>query len=174
MRLSATTLLIAALSASPALAGRAAPKHAPAPAPAPPEPNYVGLTVPPIPAGLTDEGGYLLPATNGTTYGIGLVKKGEQQMWWLQRLMGHSPDGKPRWSVEAVLNAPATEHHFVFGQCAVRGTPVPEIIAEAALEDAPTFTHVFRAWRVETAEPRFAPMQVTDVTCVNEGFGVEP
>ena len=168
-------LLSALLLAGSAWAGsKAPPKKAPPAAAAPaPEPAYVGLTVPPLPAGLDDEGGYLLPTTNGTTYGIALVARGSQHMWWLQRLLGHTPDGRPNWSVEAVQPAPPSEHHFVFAQCALEGTPDPAIIAEAALENAPTLTHVMRAWKAQPAERRFAPLPATGVTCVNEGYGID-
>jgi hypothetical protein len=133
----------------------------------------VGVNVPPLPAGLEDQGGFLLPVTNGTTYSIAMVSKGPLHMWWLQRLLGHSRDGKPRWTVESVQTIPDSENHFIYGQCAWRGTPIPEIIAEAVPENAPTFTRIMRAWRIEPADRRFAPLPATEVTCVNETFGIE-
>jgi hypothetical protein len=96
-----------------------------------------------------------------------------ERMVWLEKGLGHEPDGAARWLVVAVLPLPTLGNDEVVlfgdGSCTVGGAYDPEIVA-VVHEGAGAAYRVRSAWRARRAEGRFEPLESELVECLDAGY----
>jgi hypothetical protein len=152
-----------------------APQGAPAAVDTPP--SYVGLRMPPGPAGVRTLGGYVVEPQKSMDYTVAHQRDAAGDMLWLERVTGHDAQGRPSLEVLAVQRLPplAQGDTVILGpQCAVgdaSGGGDDNTVAVVAYEEAAILTKVRHAWRVDVEGRRFVPLPPDGVQCMNEGFG---
>ncbi|HEX8691078.1 MAG TPA: hypothetical protein VF746_01450 [Longimicrobium sp.] len=152
-----------------------APRGAPAAVDTPP--SYVGLRIPPGPAGVRMLGGYVVEPQKSMDYTVDHRRDAAGDMLWLARTTGHDAQGRPSLEVLAVQRIPplAQGDTVILGpQCAVgdaSGGGDDNTVAVVAYEEAAILTRVRHAWRVDVEGRRFVPLPPGGVQCMNEGFG---
>ena len=148
--------------------------------------KYIGLQYPPVPDGITIEGGWVIEQKGSNAlsdYSIGSVVEGDKTSLWLERLIGQDPQGKPSFQVVDVLPLPPIDNQKedILGgspyQCRINeGEYDPTLIVIAQLEDGNTefLTQVRQAWRVDLASEQFNEinLQGLEFKCENMGFGL--
>lgn len=152
-----------------------APQSAPAAVDTPP--SYVGLRMPPGPAGVQVLGGYVVEPQKSMDYAVDHRRDAAGDMLWLERVTGHDAQGRPSLEVLAVQRIPplAPGDTVILGpQCAVgdvSGGGDDNTVAVVTHEETDILTRVSHAWRVDVEARRFVPLPADSVQCINEGFG---
>jgi hypothetical protein len=121
--------------------------------------HYVGLSHPPLPAGLTE--GISLMIQDSEDYGLFLVSEGENYMLWLSKLMHVDASGNPSWEVRDVLDLSnfETGDILVPDGCSLNGVPDYEIVV------AGRNGVMIAAWRANTASNVFEVIPVNGIEC---------
>lgn len=135
--------------------------------------EYIGLRHPPLPAGLSDQAGYLINPDGEIEYAVAYIARKSGGMLWLERLTHRNPLGHPFFEVRAVLSLPplSNQDSLIFGQCRLDGAIDPEIIAIVAETDAEIYREIRQAWRASREGERFEPLPVDRLACINESYG---
>jgi hypothetical protein len=139
--------------------------------------NYIGLRYKNVPKGLTDLGGWVVgnDLVNGREYVVANVKKGAQQMLWLEVILARDTQGRPTYQVVDVLNLPTITNAVQLthgGQCSRNGVTDPELITIARYEDTSELRQILRAWRANRRSGKFEVASVRNIVCSNRGQGV--
>ena len=121
--------------------------------------KYIGLTYPPIPAGLTE--GFSMMIQDTEDHGLWLVMEGADQMLWLSEITHYDADGAAFWEVKDVLELSDLEAGLVLipDGCLLNGAPDPEIIIVGKDET------VLLAWRANTALDMFEVIPTNGIEC---------
>jgi hypothetical protein len=143
-----------------------------APQPVAADAGWVGVVHSDAPAGLSRGSSALMETQDGITYGLVEMIEESGRMVWLEKGIGHEPDGDARWQVLAVLPLPALEAGdivlFAGAWCTVDGAYDPEIVA-VVNEGSGAAYRVRSAWRARRAEARFEPVGSESVECFDAG-----
>jgi len=121
--------------------------------------QYIGLSYPPFPAGLSQDFSMLIQNKDG--YGLSLVSDGAIKMLWLNKITQYDTDGNPYWEVKDVLELSNVEAGLTLipDGCLLNGVPESEIFA-AARNGV-----VVLAWRANTSLDRFEVMATDGIRC---------
>jgi hypothetical protein len=60
---------------------------------------------------------------------------------------------------------------LVVGDCSAGGETEPDVFALVKPDAVDTFRVIYRAWRVDRRQRRFAPIRSQGIQCRNEGYG---
>jgi hypothetical protein len=139
--------------------------------------NYIGLRYKNVPKGLTDLGGWVVgnDLVNGREYVVANVKKGAQQMLWLEVILARDTEGRPTYQVIDVLNLPTITNSVQLthgGQCERNGVTDPELITIARYQDTAELRQILRAWRANRRSGKFEVASVRNIVCSNRGQGI--
>jgi hypothetical protein len=112
---------------------------------------------------------------NLNVYGISRVKKGNQEMLWLEMVADRDRTGNPsKWLVLDVFNVPKiNKSHTLIGHfCLRNGVRDYEIIAIAKIQDVPYYRQIQKAWRANQKTRKFEAISTKGISCENVGYGV--
>ena len=128
-----------------------------------------------LPTGFVENAGWHVDVYNATDYGISLACKGNDWMAFLQRGIGTSKDGKPKWESIADLVLPPlkADETYVYFYCRKDGDePDPSLIVIAKKTVGPEYTNVIQAWRANVKRGSFEQVPISGISCENEGYGL--
>ena len=128
--------------------------------------QYIGLSYPPFPAGLSQDLSMLIQ--NSDDYGLSLVSAGANKMLWLSKITHYdTTSGNPFWEVKDVLGLSNVEAGLVLipDGCSLNGVPDSEIIV-AGRNGA-----IILAWRANTSLDKFEVIPTEGIQC-NSDKGV--
>ena len=130
--------------------------------------KYIGLNLPPIPAGLTE--GFSMMIQGTEDHGLWLVMDGTDEMLWLSEITHYDSDGAAYWEVRDVLDLSDLEAGLVLipDGCFLNGVPDNEIIIAGKDET------VLLAWRANTALDIFEVIPTNGIECRSDtGWNLE-
>ena len=137
---------------------------------APSRDSYVGLRRGSLPAGVTSEGGAVIPSrgsSGGGPYAFTRVRTPRGEMVWLDSISaGGAPS--PARIVRAELRLPplARDERVMLASCDVDGALDGRVVAIVVNQPNVTkFTQVRQAWRANPATGAFEVIPVTGITC---------
>jgi hypothetical protein len=121
--------------------------------------KYVGISYPPLPAGLSEEIGMLLQGAED--HSLSLLSDGENKMLWFSKMTHRDVNGNAYWEVQDVLDLSNVEAGLTLlpDGCSLNGTPDSEIIV--ASKDGTTRL----AWRANTTLNVFEVIPVSGIEC---------
>jgi hypothetical protein len=128
--------------------------------------QYIGLSYPPFPVGLSQDLSMLIQDSDG--YGLWLVSDGANKMLWLSKITHYdTTSGNPYWEVKDVLGLSNIEAGLVLipDGCALNDAPDSEIIV-AGRNGA-----IVLAWRANTSLDKFESIPTDGIKC-NSDKGV--
>lgn len=138
----------------------------------------IGYLYPPLPAGATDLGGWMITATmgNGELHPLGvhhLILDGARQVW-LGRLAERDSAGRATWELLQSLTLPETEQPSrLVSSCAGPGGEFDgRLFGLAAPTEAEFHTQLFHAWSVDIDARAMVPVSPDSLRCHNEGYGL--
>lgn len=151
-------------------------------APAHPAGPYVGLEHPPEPAGVEDQGGWVILTDawrdnrDTTVHAVQRVRIAGRLWVWLDTLARHTPDGKAIWRVVAELQLPETPPNSgLVSTChGVPGAVEGQVFALVEWADADQEYHrvIHHAWRVDLDALAIAEIPAAGVRCTNDAYGL--
>jgi len=122
--------------------------------------KYIGLSYPPLPAGLTQDLSMLIQ--NSDNYGLWLVSDGANKMLWLSKITQYdTTNGNPFWEVKDVLGLSNVEAGTVLipDGCSLNGQPDTEIFI------ASKNGTIVSAWRANTTLNVFEVIPIDGIEC---------
>lgn len=124
--------------------------------------SYIGLSYPPLPAGLSVEFGMLIQDAND--YSLSLVLEGANKMLWLSKLSHTDSNGNAYWEVKDILELSNVETGLALvpDGCFLNGQPDREIFA--AVKDGT----ILLAWRANTALNVFEVIPPNGIECQSD------
>jgi hypothetical protein len=128
-----------------------------------------------LPVGFVENAGWVVDIYNPSDYAISLACKGNEWKAFLQRRIGTSKDGKPKWVSIADLALPPlkADETYVYFDCRKDGDePDPSLIVIAKKTDGPEYTNIIQAWRASIKRDSFEQVPISGILCENEGYGL--
>ncbi len=121
--------------------------------------QYIGLTYPPLPAGVTEQLSMLIQDAEG--YGLWLVDDGTDKMLWLGKVTSSTSSGAAEWVVKDVLALSKLGAGLVLNPdaCSLNDAIDTEIIALAQNDT------IRYAWRANTATEKFESLPTEGIRC---------
>jgi hypothetical protein len=126
-----------------------------------------------LPRGLKDLGGWIVGDPYASrVYGISHVKKGNQQILWLE-IVTIDKNRRNNHQVIDVLNLPKlNKSEQINSFCMLKGVRDPEIIVIAKYQDTEYFRNIKKAWRANRTSGKFEQISTQNIACENLGWGV--
>jgi len=154
--------------------------------------EWIGTRYPPLPRGVTyhggdsmDRGGSRMEDSSDENYSISIISAHDQQMVWMNRIVGRTTEGRAKKVVTDVLVPPEVPDDYTleFGICGTldsdpsRGQPEPsevtvdpEMITVVRKGKTKVLTEVRRAWRADQDTGRFREIQPHGIVCLNDAL----
>lgn len=129
-------------------------------------------TVPDFSA-MTSWGGGVIE-THDSQYGYAVYYDGAATWLVLEHLSGYRGN-KALWEYVDHIRLPDYDedsHHLIFGLCRHRGVNDSRIAAIVRHEDKAELDDLLFAWQADLEAGKISAMATTDVTCVNESYGM--
>jgi len=121
--------------------------------------NYIGLSYPPLPDGLSQ--GFSMVIQDSNDYGLSLVSDGANRMLWMEKLTNYDSSGIPSWEIQDVLDLSNVETGVILSPdgCFLNGQPDNEIfvIGKNGI--------ILSAWRANTTSNVFEVISTDGIEC---------
>jgi len=121
--------------------------------------NYIGLSYPPLPDGLSQ--GFSMVIQDSNDYGLSLVSDGANRMLWMEKLTNYDSSGIPSWEIQDVLDLSIVETGVILSPdgCFLNGQPDNEIfvIGKNGI--------ILSAWRANTTSNVFEVISTDGIEC---------
>jgi hypothetical protein len=130
---------------------------------------YIGLAYRNLPEGLESSGGAMID----DGYSVGIVRRGNTDMVWLEKTIQHDSEGHSTRQVLDVLELPEIKQpqQLSYRFCQLNGTSDREIVAIVEQTDTEYYTNVYQAWRANIKTGKIEPMVTKGIACSNSGWG---
>jgi hypothetical protein len=120
--------------------------------------QYIGLSYPPFPAGLSQDLSMLIQNTDN--YGLSLVSGGTYKMLWLSKITRYdTTSGNPYWEVKDVLNLSNVKGVLIPDGCSLNGKIDNEILIVG------NNGKIILAWRANTSTDKFEVLATDGIQC---------
>lgn len=120
--------------------------------------QYIGLSYPPFPAGLSQDLGMLIQ--NKDDYGLTLVTDGRNKMLWLSKITHYdTTNGNPYWEVKDVLDLSKVKGVLIPDGCSLNGKIDNEILIVG------NNGKITLAWRANTTADMFEVLATDGIQC---------
>lgn len=124
--------------------------------------RYIGLSYPPLPAGLSESLAMLIQDAND--YSLSLVVEGANKMLWLSKMTHIDSNGSAYWEVKDILDLSNVEAGLVLvpDGCFLNGQPNHEIFV--AVKNGT----ILLAWRANTTLNVFEVIPTNGIECQSD------
>jgi len=124
--------------------------------------KYIGLSYPPLPAGLSEDLAMLIQDAND--HSLSLVLDGTNKMLWLSKLSHTDSNGKAYWEVKDILELSnlGAGHVLVPDGCFLNGQPDHEIFVVVKNGT------ILLAWRANTTSNVFEVIPTIGIECQSD------
>jgi len=121
--------------------------------------KYIGLSYPPLPAGLSEELSMIIQDSN--VYGLSLVSDADSRMLWLSKLTHNDSSGNAYWEIKDVLELSNLESGAILipDGCLLNGEVDNEIFVVGKNEK------ILLAWRANTTLNVFEVIPTNGIEC---------
>ncbi|MDQ3004545.1 MAG: hypothetical protein M3R47_04080 [Chloroflexota bacterium] len=130
--------------------------------------QYIGLSYPPLPAGLSERFSMLIQGSD--VHSLSLVLDAANKMLWLSKITHYDANGAVYWQVKDVLDLSTVEAGLILvpDGCSVNGVSDNEIFA------ASKNGIIQLTWRANTTLDRFESIPVNGIECRSDkGISLE-
>jgi len=143
--------------------------------------GIVGTTVPPYPAGLTNEQGACIAQTLGGVasecdFSMGILEDTSSvpKSLFGARLAGRDETGRARWTVTDAVPYPALPEGYLLAMatCEADGKKDETIVAVVRATETEWLADVLWARRYDLNTEKFVEQPIRGLRCLNEGWGL--